>query len=140
MRGLSGTVVARAFDVVVGGYSRKQKEGAFAELLGATQNDLGASVVILDRSLDFDLTAFELPNVAHLLEIGREYDYGERTRLCSLQKFRNVTPLVPFATWSTVPLTHCIEPTCLLASAKATQVFGSISRGTNHVRHKDGRS
>jgi hypothetical protein len=77
----SGTVVARALDVVVGGYRRNQEKSAFAQLLGAAQNDLGASVVILDRSLNFNLPAFELANVAHLFKIGREHDHGEGTRL-----------------------------------------------------------
>src|SRR6202158_1363041 len=41
--------------------------------------------------------------------------------LWSWQKVRNVRPLVPSATWNTVPLTHWVVPTCLLASAKETQ-------------------
>ena len=48
-------------------------------MLGAAQDDLGASVVVLDSSLDFDLPAFELVNVSHLFEIAREHDYGEGT-------------------------------------------------------------
>ena len=50
-------------------------------MLGAAQDDLGASAVVLDGSLDFNLPAFQLADVAHLFEIGREYDYGEGTRL-----------------------------------------------------------
>src|SRR6266853_546482 len=41
--------------------------------------------------------------------------------LWSWQKVRNVTPLAPSATCNTVPLTHWVVPTCLLASAKETQ-------------------
>src|SRR3981189_1343251 len=41
--------------------------------------------------------------------------------LWSWQKVRNVMPLVPSATCSTMPLTHWVVPTCLLASAKETQ-------------------
>src|SRR5208337_4542235 len=77
----SSTVVARTLDVVVRGHRRDEEESAFAKLLGAAQNDLCASVVVLDRSLGFNLPAFELVNVAHLFEIGREHDYGERTRV-----------------------------------------------------------
>src|SRR3981081_4932550 len=40
--------------------------------------------------------------------------------LWSWQKVRNVTPLAPSATCSTVPLTHWVVPTCLLASANET--------------------
>src|ERR1700682_3409178 len=40
--------------------------------------------------------------------------------LGSWQKVRNVTPLVPSATCSTIPLTHWVVPTCLLASANET--------------------
>src|SRR3981081_447286 len=40
--------------------------------------------------------------------------------LWSWQKVRNVTPLVLSATCSTVPLTHWVVPTCLLASANET--------------------
>src|SRR4029077_18294831 len=39
----------------------------------------------------------------------------------SWQKVRNVGPCVPSATRKTVPLTHWVVPTCLLASAKETQ-------------------
>ena len=49
--------------------------------MGTAQDDFGAAVVILDGSLDFNLPAFELANVAHLLEIGREHDCREGTRL-----------------------------------------------------------
>ena len=81
MRGLPGTVVARALDVVVRWHLRKQEESAFAQLLRTPQDDLGASVVVLDRSLDFNLPAFELANVAHLFEIGREHYDSEGTGL-----------------------------------------------------------
>jgi hypothetical protein len=63
--------------------------------------------------------------------------------LWSWQKVRKVTPLVPSATCSTVPLTHWVVPTCLLASAKETQscleVFGSIACGAN-AAHCNNRS
>src|SRR5580658_3109669 len=78
---LSGTVFSRALDVVIRGYCGKQKKSAFAQLLGAAQNDLGASIVVLDGSLDFNLPAFELAHVAHFFEIGRKHDDGEGTRL-----------------------------------------------------------
>ena len=81
MRGLPGAVVAGALDVVVRWHLRKQEESAFAQLLRTPQDDLGTSVVVLDRSLDFNLPAFELANVAHLFEIGREHDHGEGTGL-----------------------------------------------------------
>src|SRR5260370_30496871 len=41
--------------------------------------------------------------------------------LWSWQKVRKVTPLLPSSTCSTVPLTHWVVPTCLLASANETQ-------------------
>src|SRR6266404_6689550 len=41
--------------------------------------------------------------------------------LWSWQKVRNVTPLAPSATCNTVPLTHWVVPTCLLASPNETQ-------------------
>ena len=50
-------------------------------MLSTAQDDLCASVVVLDGSLDFNLSAFELANVAHLFEIGWEHDHGEGTRL-----------------------------------------------------------
>src|SRR5580698_5181137 len=37
--------------------------------------------MVLDRSFDFNLLAFELANVPHFFEIGWKYDHGERTRL-----------------------------------------------------------
>ena len=44
-------VVAATFDVVVGGYWRNNDESAFPQLLRVAQDDLSASVVILDRTL-----------------------------------------------------------------------------------------
>jgi hypothetical protein len=51
--------------VVVGGHHRNDDERAFAELLRVTQDDLRTSVVILNRTFDFNHSAFELLNVAH---------------------------------------------------------------------------
>jgi hypothetical protein len=48
------------------------------------QDDLGTSVVILDRTFDFNHSAFELLNVAHLLQVVREYDDPEGTSLVVL--------------------------------------------------------
>src|ERR1700675_2930938 len=81
---LPGTVVATTFDVVVGGHWRNDDESAFAQLLGVAQNNLRASVVILDRTFDFNHSAFELLNVAHLFQVVREHDYGEGTGLVVL--------------------------------------------------------
>ena len=78
---LPGTVVAATFDVVVGGHWRNDDESAFAQLLGTAQDDLGASVVILDRTFDFNHSAFELLNVAHFFQVVREHDHGEGARL-----------------------------------------------------------
>src|SRR6266849_3701943 len=36
------------------------------------------------------------------------------------QKSRKVTPLLPSFTWKTVPLMHCVFPTCWCASEKGT--------------------
>src|SRR6266853_3113826 len=46
----------------------------------------------------------------------------------SLQKVRKVAPLAPCSTRSTMPLTHCAVPTCLLASANATQFDDGVLR------------
>jgi len=81
---LPGTVVAPTFDVVVGGNWRDDDESAFAQLLGVAQDDLRASVVILDRTFDFNHSAFELLNIADLFQVVREHDYGEGTRLVVL--------------------------------------------------------
>src|SRR5467141_817870 len=81
---LPGTVVAATFDVVVGGHWRNDDESAFAQLLGVTQDDLGASVVILDRTFDFNHSAFELLNVTNLFQIVREHDDREGTCLVVL--------------------------------------------------------
>src|ERR1700687_864435 len=74
MAELSGAVVARALDVVVRGHRRNQEESAFSHLFGAAQDDLGASVVPLDRALNFNRSAFEPADVPHLSEIAREHD------------------------------------------------------------------
>src|ERR1700681_4643237 len=81
---LPRTVVAATFDVVVGGHWRNDDESAFAQLLRVTQDDLCTSVVILDRTFDFNHSAFELLNIAHLFQIVREHDHGEGTRLVIL--------------------------------------------------------
>src|ERR1700730_14520304 len=81
---LPRTVVAATFDVVVGGHWRNDDESAFAQLLRVTQDDLRASVVILDRTLDFNHSAFELLNVADLFQVVREHDHGKGTRLVVL--------------------------------------------------------
>src|SRR6266481_9099921 len=78
---LPGTVVAATFDVVVGGHWRNDNERTFAELLGVAQDDLRASIVILDRTFDFNHSAFELLNVAYFFQVVREHDHGEGTRL-----------------------------------------------------------
>src|SRR4030088_2147278 len=83
---LPRTVVATTFDVVVGRHWRNNDESAFAQLLRVTQDDLGASVVVLDRTFDFNHSAFELLNVAHLFQVVREHDYGEGTGLVVLAK------------------------------------------------------
>jgi hypothetical protein len=44
----SGAGVSRALNIVIGRHLRKQKKGAFAQLLGAAQNDFRAAVVVLD--------------------------------------------------------------------------------------------
>src|ERR1700732_2945860 len=46
---------------------------------------------------------------------------GEAHVLWGWHTARKGTPLLPSATCSTVPLTHWVVPTCLLASAKETQ-------------------
>src|SRR5260370_32440352 len=48
--------------------------------------------------------------------------------LWSWQKVRKATPLVPTATCCTVPLTNWVVPTCLLASAKETQLCLEVLR------------
>ena len=81
---LPGTVVASTLDVVVGGHWRNNDESAFAQLLGVAQDDLRASVMILDRTLDFNHSTLELLNVADLFEVVRENDHGEGTSLVVL--------------------------------------------------------
>ena len=60
---LSRTVVAATFDIVVGRHWRNDDESALAQLLRVAQDNLGASVVVLDRTFDFNHSAFELLNV-----------------------------------------------------------------------------
>src|ERR1700686_1859492 len=81
---LPRTVVTAAFDVVVGGHWRNDDKSAFAQLSGVTQDNLRASVVILDRTFDFNHSAFELLNVAHFFQVVREHDHSEGTRLVVL--------------------------------------------------------
>src|SRR6266404_1407464 len=81
---LSSTVVAPTFDIVVGRHWRNDDESAFAQLSCVAQDDLRASVVILDRTFDFNHPAFELLNVAHLFQIVREHDDREGTCLVVL--------------------------------------------------------
>src|ERR1700687_3503125 len=81
---LPRTVVATTFDVVVGGHWRNDDESAFAQLLGVAQDNLGASIVILDRTLDFNHSAFELLNVAYFFQVVREHDAGAGTCLVIL--------------------------------------------------------
>src|ERR1700730_14537885 len=116
---LPGTVVATTFDVVVGGHWRNDDERAFAQLLGVAQNNLRASVVILNRTFDFNHSAFELLNVAQVFQIVWEHDDG--TVLLSRQNGSNVRTVPASASCSSVPLTHWVVPTCLLASAKERQ-------------------
>ena len=49
-----------------------------------TQNDLRTSVVILDRTFDFNHSAFELLNVAYFFQVVRKNDHGEGTSLVVL--------------------------------------------------------
>ena len=49
-----------------------------------TQDDLRTSVVILNRTFDFNHSAFELLNVGHFFQIVWEHDDGEGTRLVVL--------------------------------------------------------
>jgi hypothetical protein len=51
-----------------------------AQLLGPAQNDLVPSVVILNCAFDFELTAFKLSSVAHLLEIGGKDNHRKGAR------------------------------------------------------------
>ena len=51
-----------------------------------TQDDLRTSVVILNRTFDFNHSAFELLNVAHFFQIVWEHDDGKGTRLVVLAK------------------------------------------------------
>jgi hypothetical protein len=52
---------------------------ALAELLRVTQDDLRTSVVTLNRTFDFNHSAFELLNVSHCFQIVWEHDDGEGT-------------------------------------------------------------
>jgi hypothetical protein len=76
---LPGTIVAFMLDVVLCGDRGEQQERAFAQLLRTAQNDLRASVIVLNRPFNFDLPAFELVDVSHFLEIGGKHNHGERT-------------------------------------------------------------
>lgn len=66
-----GTVVALLFHIVVLGQRRDQGWTA-GQLADAVQDDLGASVVEFDRSVDFDGSAGEAADIAHVFEIGRK--------------------------------------------------------------------
>src|SRR5258708_6629885 len=81
---LSRTVVAATFDIVVSRHWRNDDESALAQLLRVAQHDLRASVVVLDRTFDFNHSAFELLNIAHFLQVVREHNHGEGTRLVVL--------------------------------------------------------
>ena len=50
-----------------------------AELAEMGQNDLGAAIVFLDLTLDFDLPALELAEVADLFHVAGEDDDRERS-------------------------------------------------------------
>ena len=125
---LPGTVAAPTFDIVVGGHWRTDDEGAFAQLLGVAQDNLRASVVILDRTFDFNHSAFELLNFAYIFRSSGNTTAVKGHALWSSKKVRKVMPLVPSAACGTVPLTHGVVPTCLLASAKQTQACLAVLR------------
>jgi hypothetical protein len=126
---LPGTVVGLTLDVVLRGHSREEQESGVAQLLAAPQNDLCATLTVLDGSLDFNLPAFRLANIAHLFEIAREHDYGERARLAVLAKVEELHALAfVSSTCSTVPLMHWFVPRCLLASANDTPPGSELLR------------
>jgi len=139
MRRFPGAVVAGALDVIIGGHPRKQKKSTFAQLLGAAQNDLGAPIIVLDRSLDFDLTAFELANVAQFLEIGGEYDNSEGTRLllAEVKQLDSVAAILHVDHGSDDTLGRADMLACL-GQCHAV-IGGRITRGTNCIRGEDCR-
>jgi len=47
------------------------------QLAGPAQDDLGPSVLALHLAFDFDLAAFESPDIAHLLKIAGQDDHRE---------------------------------------------------------------
>jgi hypothetical protein len=75
----SGAVVAAVFHIVGLG-ERWNEGGASRDLADAAEDDLGAVVVELDGTVNFDDTAFEAADVADVFEIGREDYHREGTR------------------------------------------------------------
>jgi hypothetical protein len=54
-----------------------------------------APIIVLHRAVHFNRSAFELPQVAHMVEIVREHHSGKRASV-EVPRSRGGSPLVPF--------------------------------------------
>src|ERR1700704_1703558 len=136
---LPGTVVATTFDVVVGRHWRNNDESAFAQLLRVTQDDLGASVVVLDRTFDFNHSAFELLNIAHFFQVVREHDHGERTSLVVLAegKERDAVGAIGHMQYGSADALGGAYMLARFSEGDAV-MLGSIARGANPAHCNNG--
>ena len=80
-------------DVVVRGHRGNNRKAASPSCWVRRKTICGASVVILDRPLDFNLPAFELANVSHSLEVAGQHDHGEGTDLGILAEIEQRNPV-----------------------------------------------
>ena len=74
--------MAGLLDVILRRHAGDHDIGALSQLLGSAQYNLGVAVVVLDRSLNFDLPSFKPSDVSHFFYISREHDHGERACFC----------------------------------------------------------
>src|SRR4029077_14502044 len=136
---LSGTVVASTLDVVVGGHWRNDDESAFAQLLGVAQDDLRASIMILDRTLDFNHSTFELLNVADLFQVVRENDHSEGTSLVVLAEGeeREAVGAIRYAENGSADALGGANMLARFGEGDAV-MFGRIARGANPAHCNNG--
>jgi len=89
-----GAVPALAFHVVLFGH-RGDVRGIAAELARPAQDDLSTSVVALHFTFNFNLSALQSANVAHLLQIAREDNERERALAEILAEIKEVHTTIP---------------------------------------------
>src|SRR5438270_7600275 len=75
--GRASTEAAFVFDVETFWHGRNFGSGA-SQLAAIAQHDFGMPVVLFDVSLDFDRTAFQPANIAHVTQVTAKDDYLKR--------------------------------------------------------------